>query len=98
MQSSRSASLVGQPRGDRSAARIAAGVAIGVAVGVATWFAQAHLDLPWAALANSASPWLLSSASRSCSRLENPAGPGQSRSWRPRRSSLPPVCSSTAPR
>jgi len=42
-----------------SAARIAVAVAIGVIVGAATSFAQAHLGLPWAALANSASPWLL---------------------------------------
>ncbi len=34
-------------------------VVIGLVVGVATSFAQAHLVSPWAALANSASPWLL---------------------------------------
>lgn len=34
-------------------------MAIGLVVGTATSFAQAHLNLPWAALANSASPWLL---------------------------------------
>jgi hypothetical protein len=37
----------------------AAAVVIGVVVGSATSFAQARLNLPWLALANSASPWLL---------------------------------------
>jgi hypothetical protein len=59
MQSSRSLSLVGRRVGDLVAARGAVAVAIGVVVGSATSFAQAHLNLPWAALANSASPWLL---------------------------------------
>ena len=38
--------------------RLSVVIAIGVAVGVATSFAQALLSMPWAALANSASPWL----------------------------------------
>jgi hypothetical protein len=59
MQSLRFASLAGPHQGDRLAVRIAAAVAIGVVVGCATSFAQAHLAMPWAALANSASPWLL---------------------------------------
>jgi hypothetical protein len=33
-------------------------LAIGVAVGVLTSLAQAHLDFPWLALVNAASPWL----------------------------------------
>ena len=44
--------------GERPAARLGAVIAIGVAIGVATSFAQARLSMPWAALANSASPWL----------------------------------------
>jgi hypothetical protein len=59
MQSSRFTSLVRQRQGDQPVARIAVAVALGVVVGTATSFAQAHLGLPWAALANSASPWLL---------------------------------------
>jgi Family of unknown function (DUF6518) len=35
------------------------GVAIGVAIGAATALVQPHLGLPWSALVNSASPWLL---------------------------------------
>jgi Family of unknown function (DUF6518) len=38
--------------------RLSAVIAIGVAIGVATSFMQASLSTPWAALANSASPWL----------------------------------------
>jgi len=38
---------------------IAAGVGIGIAIGAATALAQPHLDPPWSALVNSASPWLL---------------------------------------
>ena len=38
--------------------RLSAVIAIGVAIGVATSFLQAPLSMPWAALANSASPWL----------------------------------------
>jgi Family of unknown function (DUF6518) len=59
MQSSRYVSLAEWRPGDRPAARIAVAAVIGILVGSATSFAQAHLDLPWAALANSASPWLL---------------------------------------
>lgn len=44
---------------ERIAARVTAGIVIGVAIGVTTSLAQAHLHQPWAALANSASPWLL---------------------------------------
>jgi hypothetical protein len=36
-----------------------AAAAIGIVVGIVTSFAQAQLHTPWAALANSASPWLL---------------------------------------
>jgi hypothetical protein len=53
------ASLDRTGQGDQLAARIAGAVAIGLVVGTATSFAQTHLELPWAALANSASPWLL---------------------------------------
>jgi hypothetical protein len=42
-----------------SAPAAAAAAAIGIVVGVVTSFAQAKLNLPWLALANSASPWLL---------------------------------------
>ena len=45
--------------GERLAIRVVAGILIGVVIGVTTSFAQARLDQPWAALANSASPWLL---------------------------------------
>ena len=38
--------------------RLGAVIAIGAGIGVATSFAQARLSMPWAALANSASPWL----------------------------------------
>jgi hypothetical protein len=38
---------------------VAAPAALGIAVGVVTSFGQAQLNLPWSALANSASPWLL---------------------------------------
>jgi hypothetical protein len=44
--------------GGQAAARLGAPIVIGVAIGVATSFAQARLSMPWAALANSASPWL----------------------------------------
>ncbi len=59
MQSSINGVLARRRDGDQLAARLAVAVAIGVVVGVGTSFAQAQLDLPWAALANSASPWLL---------------------------------------
>ena len=39
--------------------RLLAAAAIGVAIGAATSFGQAYLNLPWSALVNSASPWLL---------------------------------------
>jgi hypothetical protein len=42
----------------RAVARLGAAIAVGAAIGVATSFAQARLPLHWAALANSASPWL----------------------------------------
>jgi hypothetical protein len=35
------------------------GVLVGASIGAATAVAQPHLGLPWSALANSASPWLL---------------------------------------
>jgi hypothetical protein len=38
---------------------LATAAVFGIVVGSVTSFAQAHLDLPWSALANSASPWLL---------------------------------------
>lgn len=54
------ASKISDQRGEAGvAARVVAAVVIGLAIGTATSFAQAHLDGPWAALANSASPWLL---------------------------------------
>jgi hypothetical protein len=43
----------------KTAQAAAIAVAIGIVVGSVTSFAQARLDLPWSALANSASPWLL---------------------------------------
>jgi Family of unknown function (DUF6518) len=42
----------------RAVARPGAVIAIGVGIGVLTSFAQARLSMPWATLANSASPWL----------------------------------------
>jgi Family of unknown function (DUF6518) len=45
--------------GNRAIARAAAAVAIGIAIGAVTSLAQTHLHEPWAALVNSASPWLL---------------------------------------
>jgi Family of unknown function (DUF6518) len=44
--------------GTGTVTRLGSGLAIGAAIGVATSFAQARLPMPWAALANSASPWL----------------------------------------
>jgi hypothetical protein len=41
--------------------RLLAAAAIGSAIGTLTSFGQAHLELPWLALVNSASPWLLGS-------------------------------------
>jgi hypothetical protein len=38
---------------------LVAGVLIGALIGAATAVVQPHLGLPWSALANSASPWLL---------------------------------------
>jgi hypothetical protein len=38
---------------------IAAATLIGIAIGAATALLQPHLSLPWSALVNSASPWLL---------------------------------------
>ena len=51
--------MVRQRQGDLPIGRVAAAVGIGVVVGAGTLFGQAHLGFPWAALANSASPWLL---------------------------------------
>jgi hypothetical protein len=59
MQSSQSTSVARQQEGELPVARIAIAVAIGIVVGAGTSFAQAQLAYPWAALANSASPWLL---------------------------------------
>jgi hypothetical protein len=42
-----------------SAITATAAAAIGIVIGIVTSFAQAKLHSPWAALANSASPWLL---------------------------------------
>lgn len=47
-----SRSGVGLPTG------LALGLIVGALVGVATDLLQAHLDLPWLSLVNSASPWL----------------------------------------
>jgi hypothetical protein len=44
--------------GATAAAWTGAALVIGAGIGVATSFAQARLSMPWAALANSASPWL----------------------------------------
>jgi Family of unknown function (DUF6518) len=41
--------------------RLVAAAAIGILIGTLTSFGQAHLELPWLALVNSASPWLLGS-------------------------------------
>ena len=49
--------------------RLSAVIAIGVAIGVATSLMQAPLSMPWAALANSASPWL--SAGFACGALQS---------------------------
>jgi hypothetical protein len=38
--------------------RFGVAILIGVAIGALTSVGQAHLDLPWSALVNSASPWL----------------------------------------
>ena len=38
---------------------LAAAAVIGIAIGAATALLQPHLSLPWSALVNSASPWLL---------------------------------------
>lgn len=46
-------------RGERVAKRVSAGILIGIVIGVTTSFGQAYLPEPWAALVNSASPWLL---------------------------------------
>jgi hypothetical protein len=42
-----------------SGGRLLAAAAIGIVIGALTSLGQAHLDLPWSALVNSASPWLL---------------------------------------
>jgi hypothetical protein len=39
--------------------RLLAAAVIGIGIGTLTSFGQAHLELPWTALVNSASPWLL---------------------------------------
>jgi hypothetical protein len=56
------------------------GVALGVAIGVATSFGQAHLDRPFAALVNSAAPWLVAPflTGAACRRIWSaaPAGAG----------------------
>jgi hypothetical protein len=41
--------------------RLLAAAAIGIVIGALTSFGQAQLELPWSALVNSASPWLLGS-------------------------------------
>jgi Family of unknown function (DUF6518) len=52
--------------------RLSTVIAIGVAIGVATSFMQAPLSMPWAALANSASPWL--AAGFACGALQSRRG------------------------
>ena len=48
------------PPDDATVARpIATAALIGIAIGAATALVQPHLSLPWSALVNSASPWLL---------------------------------------
>jgi hypothetical protein len=42
-----------------SGVRLLAAATIGIVIGALTSFGQAHLNLPWSALVNSASPWLL---------------------------------------
>jgi hypothetical protein len=42
-----------------SGVRLLAAATIGIVIGALTSFGQAHLNLPWSAPVNSASPWLL---------------------------------------
>lgn len=42
-----------------SLGRLSAAAVIGIVIGTLTSFGQAHLDSPWSALVNAASPWLL---------------------------------------
>jgi len=43
----------------QDAGTLVAALAVGAVIGVVTSFGQARLDVPWSALVNSASPWLL---------------------------------------
>jgi hypothetical protein len=53
----------GQPAGgeglERGVVGLSLALLIGVTIGTATSIGQAHLNLPWSSLVNSASPWLL---------------------------------------
>jgi hypothetical protein len=52
-------SRFGQPRTAPFVVRLAAVLVLGLAIGALTSVLQAHLNTPWLALVNSASPWLV---------------------------------------